>query len=75
MRNTTTGRISDDVLLGEVARTLGIARSTAWARCLRGEIPAEWRGGRFLVKRRVLNRLVAQQTKDVQLEHGGRAAA
>jgi hypothetical protein len=48
---------NQDVLLGEVARTLGIARSTAWARVLRGIIPAEWRGGRYLVRRDDLDRL------------------
>jgi hypothetical protein len=53
-------RSTDDVLLGEVARTLGIARSTAWARVLRGIIPAEWRGGRYLVRREDLNRLVEE---------------
>jgi len=53
-------RITEDVLLGEVARTLGIARSTAWARALRGIIPAEWRGGRYLVRREDLDRLVQE---------------
>lgn len=53
----------DDVLLGEVAKQLGIARSTAWARVLRGLIPAEYRGGRYLVSRRTLARLVRQQSK------------
>lgn len=53
-------RSSEDVLLGEVARTLGIARSTAWARVLRGIIPAEWRGGRYLVRREDLDRLVQE---------------
>jgi hypothetical protein len=57
----TSSRPSEDVLLGEVARALGIARSTAWARALRGDIPAEWRGGRFIVQRRALNRLVREQ--------------
>jgi hypothetical protein len=52
---------SDDVLLGEVARVLGIARSTAWARVIRGDIPAEYRGGRYIVQRRLLNRLVAEK--------------
>lgn len=52
---------STDVLLGEVARALGISRSTAWARAIRGDIPAELRGGRFIVHRRVLSRLVAAQ--------------
>jgi hypothetical protein len=47
-------------LLGEVARALGIARSTAWARVLRGVIPAEWRGGRYLVCRGDLDRLVQE---------------
>jgi hypothetical protein len=53
-------RGTDDVLLGEVARTLGVARSTAWARVLRGIIPAEWRGGRYLVRREDLIRLVEE---------------
>lgn len=51
---------SNEVLLGEVARALGIARSTAWARVIRGVIPAQRRGGRFLVQRRVLERLVGE---------------
>ena len=54
-------RVSNDVLLGEVARVLGISRSTAWARAIRGDIPSEIRGGRFIVHRRVLNRLAAAQ--------------
>jgi hypothetical protein len=56
-------RSTDDVLLGEVAMTLGIARSTAWARVLRGIIPAEWRGGRYLVRREDLERLVEEATR------------
>jgi hypothetical protein len=51
---------ADDVLLGEVAEALGIARSTAWARVLRGIIPAEWVGGRYIVQRETLDRLVAE---------------
>lgn len=62
-------RPNDDVLLGEVARTLGISHSTAWTRCLRGLIPAEFRGGRYIVKRRDLVRLAAAQPA-----RGGRAA-
>lgn len=54
-------RPTDDVLLGEVARALGISRSTAWVRAKSGEIPAEFRGGRYIVRRRTLNRLVAAQ--------------
>jgi len=62
---------SDDILLGEVARELRIARSTAWARCLRGEIPAEFRGGRFIVSRRTLNRLMAErERRDAALVDG-----
>ena len=53
-------RGTNDVLLGEVARALGIARSTAWARVLRGIIPAEWRGGRYIVRREDLDRLVQE---------------
>jgi excisionase family DNA binding protein len=53
-------RSTEDALLGEVARRLGIARSTAWARVLRGIIPAEWRGGRYLVRREDLDRLVQE---------------
>ena len=59
-RHTTCTKASDDVLLGEVAAALGIARSTAWARAIRGAIPAEFRGGRYLVDRRVLKRLVRE---------------
>jgi hypothetical protein len=58
-----TAHADDDVLLGEVARVLGIARSTAWARAIRGEIPAEWRGGRFIVRRRTLARLAREQVQ------------
>jgi hypothetical protein len=47
----------DDVLLGEVARTLGISRTTAWTRVLRGLIPAEFRGGRYIVSRKKLAEL------------------
>lgn len=54
-------RPTSDVLLGEVARALGISRSTAWAWAIRGDIPAEMRGGRFIVQRRVLNRLVSER--------------
>lgn len=61
MPRHTSKRQDNDVLLGEVARVLGCSRSTAWARVIRGDIPAEYRGGRFIVQRRVLNRLVAQQ--------------
>ena len=50
----------DDVALGEVARVLGVARSTAWARVIRGDIPARWSGGRFLVRRRDLDQIVAR---------------
>lgn len=56
-------RNDDDVLLGEVARALGIARSTAWARVIRGDIAAEFRGGRFIVKRSTLRRLVARRSE------------
>ena len=56
-------RGTDDVLLGEVARELGISRTTAWVRAKCGAIPAEWRGGRYLVKRRVLARLVEAERR------------
>ena len=56
-------RSTDDVLLGEVARKLGIAQSTAWARALRGIIPAEWRGGRYIVRREELDRLVEEAAR------------
>jgi len=59
-------RSTDDVLLGEVARAPGIARSTAWARVLRGIIPAEWRGGRYLVRREDLDRLVQEAERSGQ---------
>jgi excisionase family DNA binding protein len=61
-------RSSSECLLGEVAKALGISRQTAWAWAIRGDLPATMLGGRFVVQRRVLNRLVAAR-------HGSRRRA
>lgn len=54
---------SDDVPLLEVARQLGISRTTLWIRCRAGEIPgAERRGGRYVVPRSALERLLVSKS-------------
>ena len=62
-------RASQDATLPEVARALGISRGTAWVWAIRGAIPARMCGGRFLVSRRALRRLVARRWSQREPNH------
>jgi hypothetical protein len=63
------------VTLGTVARELDIAHSTAWARTIRGDIPAQFVCGRFLVERQVLDRLVREKAEREAAADSSRAFA
>jgi hypothetical protein len=63
------------VTLGTVARELDIAQSTAWARTSRGDIPAQFVCGRFLVERPVLDRLVREKAEREAAADSSRAFA
>lgn len=63
IRHRHTAR--DVALLGEVARTLGIPRSTAYIAARAGELPVEFVAGRYEMPRATLDRLVRERANSL----------
>ena len=45
----------------EMAKALGVSRNTIWIRARSGELPVLWVNGKYVIRRRTLERLVAAQ--------------
>ena len=67
-------QIDDVVLLGELARAARVSRQTAWIWARSGEIPVQWRGGRYEV-RRVDLASVLRERRDAETARRTRRAA